>query len=96
MDEWADTGYDPAGDFDGTFGVDFFNPDITLLDAVNLGGGGIKKVARHGTAALLNAADPDVNYPFTVAEVIAKVQAQDVSELEAANELSPECPALDD
>ena len=43
-----------------------------------------------GTAALLNALHPAVNYPFTVAEVIAFVQAEDVAELVEANELG--CP----
>jgi len=85
--DWAPTGYSPADDFDATFGVDLFSPDITLDDAVNARGGGVKKLARHGTAALLSAAHPDVDYPFTVAEVIALVQAGDVDPLVTANEL---------
>ena len=93
LDSWPPTGLAPGDDFDTTFGVDFFNPDITLEQAVNLGGGGIKKVARHGTAALLNALHPDVNYPLTAAEVIALVQAGDVDTLVAFNELSDTCPA---
>jgi hypothetical protein len=83
---WAATGLSPSDDFDTTFGVNFFSPDITLLEAVSLGGGGVNKVARHGTAALLNALHPDVDYAFTAAEVIAAVQAQDVDALVAANE----------
>ena len=47
----------------------------------------MKKVARHGTAALLNASHPEVNYPLTPAEVIAAVQAQDVDDLVVNNEL---------
>jgi hypothetical protein len=92
LDEWAATGLSPGDDFDTTFGVDYFDPDITLDDAINLGGGGIRKVARHGTAALLNALHPEVDYPFSAAEVIAAVQAQDVDALAEANELSDTCP----
>jgi len=32
-------------------------------------------MARHAVAALLNAANPDVDYPLTVGEIIAAVQA---------------------
>ena len=93
LDAWPPSGLSPDDDFDTTFGVDFFSPDITLFDAVNLKGGGIKKVARHGTAALLNASHPAVNYPLSVAEVIAAVQAGDVESLAEFNELSASCPA---
>jgi hypothetical protein len=60
------------------------------LQAVNLGGGGVERLARHGVAALLSAAHPDVNYPYTVEQVIALVQAGDADALAAANELF--CP----
>jgi hypothetical protein len=65
--------YDPDDDFDTVFGVDFFSPDITLEDALNLGGGGVNALARHAVAALLNAAQGF--YPLTEAQVIAAVQA---------------------
>jgi hypothetical protein len=52
-----------------------------LLQALNLGGGGQSALARHATAALLNAADsasasPELPeaYPFTSSEIIAAVQ----------------------
>lgn len=90
LDDWLPTGYFPGDDFDATFGVDNFDPDITLEEAVNAKGGGVKKLARHGTAALLSAAHSDVNYPYTVAEVIAFVQAGDADSLADANELG--CP----
>jgi hypothetical protein len=90
LEAWPATGFTTGADFDATFGVDYFDPDITLLQAVNLGGGGYNALARHGTAALLSAAHPDVDYPYTVAEVIALVQAGDKDALEAANELG--CP----
>ena len=73
-DEWDLTPYSPGDDFDTTFSVDLFDPDITLDEAVHMGGGGIKKLARHGTAALLNAAHPGVDYPLTVDQVILAVQ----------------------
>jgi hypothetical protein len=87
FEDWPPTGYAPSDDFDVTFGVDYFAKDVTLGEAVKLGGGGYNKIARHGTAALLSAAHPDVNYPYTVAEVIAFVQSGDVEALVIANEL---------
>lgn len=83
---WPPTGYSPSDDFDTTFGVDFFLMNKTLLEALNAGGGGVYRLGRHGTAALLNAAHPDVNYAYSVAEVIALVQAGDADALEMANE----------
>jgi cysteine-rich repeat protein len=93
LDKWAPSGVSPADDFDSTFGVDLFSPDITLEQAINMGGGGVKKIARHGTAALVSASHPGVDYPASVAEVIAAVQAGNVDGLVMYNELSDECPA---
>lgn len=90
LDSWAATGLDPNDDFDTTFGVDLFDPDITLEEAVNAEGGDENRLARHGTAALLSAAHPDVDYGLTVAEVIALVQSGDADTLELHNELG--CP----
>lgn len=90
LEDWPATGYSPADDFDTTFGVDLFDPDITLEQAVNAKGGKVNRLARHGTAALLSAAHPSVIYPLTVAEVIAAVQAGDADTLEEFNELG--CP----
>jgi len=67
-------GYAPGDDFDTTFGVDFFNPNITLGAAVNLGGGGVAALARHAVAAILNVANPDVDYTYTLDQVMAIVQ----------------------
>lgn len=93
LDKWAPTGYSTGDDFDTTFGVNYFSPNINLGQAINMNGGGLKKVARHGTAALLNASHPGVNYPATVAEVIAAVQSGNVDGLAIYNELSSTCPA---
>jgi hypothetical protein len=90
LDAWAATGFAPGDGFDATFGTSYFGPSLTLGQAVGLGGAGLKKLARHGTAALLSAAHPGVDYPFSVAQVIALVQANNVEPLVAANELG--CP----
>ena len=68
-------GFIPSDDFDAVFGVDAFDPDLTLLGALQNGGGGVNALGRHATAALLNAASPGVDYGLTEAEVIAMVQA---------------------
>ena len=47
--------------------------DLTLLQALNLGGGGIYNLARQSVAALLSACHKDVNYAITVKEIIAGV-----------------------
>ena len=68
-------GYTTGQSFDAVFGVNAFSPDITLLQALELGGGGVNALARHATAALLNASHSGVNYGMTPAQVIAAVQA---------------------
>lgn len=71
---WPPTGYSTGMDFDATFGVNAFSPNITLLQALNLGGGGINNLARQGTAALLSASHPDLDYPLSPAQVIQAVK----------------------
>lgn len=88
---WVATGYSPGDDFDAAFGVDLNDPDITLLQALKAKGGGLGKLLRHGTAALLNASHPDVDYPLSAAEVIAAVQAGDADALADFNE-DLDCP----
>jgi hypothetical protein len=87
LEAWSPTGYDPSDDFDATFGVDLFDPDITLEEALRARGGGVKKLARHGTAALLNAACPGGEFHLSEAQVIALVQAGDADALASFNEL---------
>ena len=81
FDSWV--GFAPGDFFDTVFGVDvtlrnmFIKGEITnptLLQALQANGGGINALARHATAALLNASNPDVDSDFTVAQVIALVQ----------------------
>jgi hypothetical protein len=102
-DRWL--GAAPGDDFDSTFGVDLFDPDVTLGWAIWAQGGGLNALARHATAALLNSYGgvPNgdgtvVEYPFSTAQVIDMVQqAEDQGMIEfykdifeAANELG--CP----
>jgi hypothetical protein len=68
-------GYLPGADFDASFGVNLFNPNITLMQALNLGSGGKNALARHAVAALLNSAAAGVDYGMSTADVIAAVQA---------------------
>lgn len=61
-----------------TGGVSLTND--TLLTALNYGGGNdaigaAQNLSRAAVAALLNAAHPSVGYPWSVAEIIAKVNA---------------------
>lgn len=69
--------YDPTDSFNSTFGIGtaWFANSYTLLDGVWAGGGGKFALARHAVAALLNAASANVDYDYSVAQVIAKVQA---------------------
>ena len=107
---WPTTGFTTGQKYLTVFGIspDGFKikferetkTDPTLFEAANAQGGMINALARHSVAALLNASSDLVVYPFTVAEVIAIVQAVDFSDdtsiesaknlLEEANELS--CP----
>ena len=98
FDSWV--GYSTGDDFDATFGVNFFNPNRTLLQAVGQGGGGAAALGRHAVAALLNTTNAGVGYPYTTAQVLDLVQGdgaylglnytQRKNLLEAANELG--CP----
>lgn len=88
--------YTPTARFADVFGVVIPNESLTLQQALNLGGGNFNKIARHGVAALLSAAHPDVAYPYTVEQVIDAVQdayGGDKNAIEAvvmANEIG--CP----
>jgi hypothetical protein len=48
--------------------------DKTLLQALSTGGGGMNALLRHSVAALLNASNSEIDYKYTVNEVIAMVQ----------------------
>ena len=81
-DSWVD--YDQNTSFPDAFdcsitikwslkGKPFEVTDPTLLRALQAKGGGESALARHAVAALLNAANPDVNYPRTVEEITTMV-----------------------
>jgi hypothetical protein len=78
VDRWVGAAH--TDDFDTTFGVDLFSPDITLGDALKFPQTyGV--FAFHATAALLNSYGgvpngdgTTVDYPYTTAEVISMVQ----------------------
>jgi hypothetical protein len=61
FDSW--TGYDPDQAFDTVF-EDAFG-DMTLLEVLSQGGGGLNALGRHTVAALLNTASPDVDTAYT-------------------------------
>ncbi len=75
LDYWPATGYAPGDNYDTVFGVyNTIDPNLTLEEAINTGGGKEKALLRHATAALLNAAHPDVDYEYLEAEIISMVQ----------------------
>jgi hypothetical protein len=72
--------YTPGTTLSGAGFTNTGRPSTSLGDALTLKGGstiqGAKDILlRAAVAALLNAADPDVNYPLSVAQVIAEVNA---------------------
>jgi len=66
---WVD--FAPTDDYDTTFGV---GPNLTLMQAAQQTGVGENTLLRESVAGLLNASSPDVNYAFTVPEVIGLTQ----------------------
>jgi hypothetical protein len=67
--------YTPETLFNDVFGVTIAgDEDLTLGESLNLGGGGESALARQAVAALLNAASDEIDFEFTVEEVIEKVQ----------------------
>ena len=49
--------------------------NLSLADALGLGGGGIEALLRHAISAVLAATSPYVAYPLSAADVIAQVNA---------------------
>ena len=66
-------GFAPGALFNTVFGVSY-NPTLTLQGALKLEGGGFAALARHAAAALLNAAQPDVDYGLSQSQIISQVQ----------------------
>jgi hypothetical protein len=61
--------YGPTRIVSGVFGLPVGEAQ-TLLEALDLGGGGVAALLRQSTAALMNAGSPYVRYPLTAEEVI--------------------------
>lgn len=69
FDDWT-VPYTPTTLFSSVFENAF--PGKTLLQVLELGGGGLNALGRQTVAALLNATNPDVGYVYTATEVISK------------------------
>jgi len=69
FDSWVK--YKPTDSFAAIFGVPY---NLTLLQALEKGGGGKEALGRHAVAALLNAAANGVSYYYIEREIIAMVQ----------------------
>jgi len=78
-------GAEPGDDFDTTLMVDWFDPDISLLDALVLKGGGLNALARHTAAAYLNALGGF--YPLATGEVKDLAGAVDINDPAAVEAL---------
>lgn len=79
-DAWADTGFSPNQTVALAGFTNTGRQSLSLIDALSLKGGstiqGAKDILlRAAVAALLNAADPSLNYPRTVAQVLNDVNA---------------------
>jgi len=86
FDSWVT--YDQDDLFSDVFGV---GPDITLLQALQTGGGGENALGRHAVAGLLDAASLDLVYMFTEAEVIQMVvDAYDTPDFEGIKSILEE------
>ena len=66
-------GFSPSALFNTVFGVNY-KAGLTLQGALGLNGGGFEALARHAAAALLNAAQADVDYGLSQSAIISQVQ----------------------
>lgn len=90
FDNWV--GFSPADDFGEVVDRDV---ELSLRRTISAQGGDLYALLRHTTAALLNAANPEVNYPYTVEEVVELFQnAYDAGEYEWAKDLLDEANNL--
>jgi len=55
LELWKVLEVDYNADFDETFGTDYFEPDVTLKQAINLEGPGMNHLASSGVAAYLDS-----------------------------------------
>lgn len=87
---WGPAGYDPNDRLVDAFEIsDFsspeipagFDPELTLIDALLDTGGSFSQALIQGTAALLNAAHPSVDFPLRESDVKAAMQAAFAGEI---------------
>jgi len=52
-----------------TFAFPGFDPDMTLNEALHVGGGTFNRMLSRGTAALLNASHSEIGFPYTPTEI---------------------------
>ena len=75
---WIGTGYDLTTTFESVFG-DVLGPEydgLTLREALDFNdNSGGEALLKHAAAAVLNAAHPDVDYPYSVGEVVSMFQS---------------------
>ena len=77
-EDWGATGYSPSQTLESVFDVpDSLGLDnVTLLEALQTGGGGVNALLRQAVAGLLSASHPDVvDYPALPQYVIGPVNA---------------------
>ncbi len=74
LEQWPPTGLSPDDDFDTIFGTDAFDPDISLEQAIHLGGGDANLLARRGVSGLLSARHPGILFPLSPNQVIITVR----------------------
>ena len=71
FDDWV--GHTQSQLYNNVFGVSD-NPTLTLLGALQRGGGGANALGRHAVAAILNAANSNVSYLYSFAQIQSMVQ----------------------
>lgn len=74
FDSWP-APYTPGTLFTSIDGLDDAFAGLTLLQVLELNGGGLSALGRHTVAALLNAASDDVDYGLSTTEIKARFNA---------------------
>lgn len=93
---WIAAGYSPNQQISSVFSsIAGSLGNKTLLEGLQLGGGGKNALIRHAIAAVLNAAHPEVDYPLTVDQIKTAVNNVIASnDLSAIEDLKDELDAF--
>jgi len=95
LDLWKVAGVNYNDDFDETFGKNYFEPDITLAQAITKEGPGMNHLARSGTAAYLNSLlDPGIDEEIVHKAVNLGYIHQIDNYLANCNEIEKEIPNI--